>query len=75
MAGGAQSSTIWRADYQRRAGVEGTMNHAANTVGLRKARYRGIKKVQLEHYLGATAINPIRLDAYFLHPPTTRPHL
>ena len=70
----AQSSKSWRADYQRRAGVEGTMNQAANTVGLRKARYRGIKKVELEHYLGATAINIIRLDAYFTYQPLDRTH-
>jgi hypothetical protein len=70
----AQSSKTWRADYQRRAGVEGTMNQAANTVGLRKARYRGIKKVELEHCLGATAINITRLDAYFTHHPLDRTH-
>ncbi|HEV2348160.1 MAG TPA: transposase [Actinocrinis sp.] len=60
----AQSSKGWRADYQRRAGIEGTMNQAANTVGLRKAKYCGIKKVELEHYIAATAINVIRLDSY-----------
>ena len=70
----AQSSNNWRADYQRRAGIEGTMNQAANTIGLRKARYRGLKKVELEHYLGATAINITRLDAYFTHHPLDRTH-
>ena len=70
----AQGTKTWRSDYQRRAGIEGTMNQAANTVGLRKARYRGIKKVELEHYLGATAINLIRLDAYFTHQPLDRTH-
>lgn len=60
----AQSSKEWRADYLRRAGIEGTMNQAANTVGLRKARYRGIKKVELEHYTAAIAMNVIRLDSY-----------
>lgn len=43
------------------AGIEGTMNQAANTAGLRKTRYRGIKKVELEHALAATAINLTRL--------------
>ena len=70
----AQGSKSWRADYQRRAGVEGTMNQAANIVGLRKARYRGRKKVELEHYLGATAINITRLDAYFTHHALDRTH-
>jgi transposase len=70
----AQDSKSWRADYQRRAGIEGTMNQAANTVGLRKARYRGIKKVELEHYIAATAINLIRLDAYLTDQPIDRRH-
>ena len=70
----AQGSKAWRTDYQRRAGVEGTMNQAANTVGLRKARYRGIKKVELEHHMAATAINVIRLDAYLTHQPLDHTH-
>jgi hypothetical protein len=40
----AQGTKQWRTDYQRRAGIEGTMNQAANTIGLRKARYRGKRK-------------------------------
>ena len=50
------------------------MNQAANSIGLRKARYRGQKKVELEHYLGATAINITRLDAYFTHQPLDHAH-
>jgi transposase len=61
----AQASKDWRRLYQRRAGIEGTMNQAANSIGLCKARYRGRRKVELEHHLGATAINITRLDAYF----------
>lgn len=38
-----------------------------STLGLCKAWYRGTKKVELEHYLGATAINITRLDADFTH--------
>lgn len=70
----AQNSKSWHADYQRRAGIEGTMNQAANTVGLRKARYRGIRKVELEHYLGATAMNVIRLDSYLTDQPINCGH-
>ncbi|WP_431926307.1 transposase [Nonomuraea jabiensis] len=32
--------------------------------GLRRARYRGIKKVHLEHIVCAIAVNLIRLDAW-----------
>lgn len=69
----AQGSKAWRRFYQRRAGIEGAVNQAANSIGLRKARYRGPKKVELERYLGATAINIIRLDAYFAHQPLPIP--
>ena len=69
-----QGSNEWRRLYQRRAGIEGTMNQAANSIGLRKTRYRGQKKVELEHYLGATAINITRLDAYFTHQPLDHTH-
>ena len=49
------------------------MNQAANSIGLRKARYRGQMKVEHEHYLGATAINITRLDAFFAHQPLPTP--
>jgi transposase len=70
----AQNTKDWQRDYKRRAGVEGTMNQAANTAGLRKARYRGLKKIQLEHALAATAINLTRLDAYFTGHPLDHGH-
>lgn len=70
----AQGTHSWRADYQRRAGIEGTMNQAPNTIDLRKARYRGKRKVELEHYMAATAINLIRLDAYLTDQPIDRGH-
>jgi hypothetical protein len=50
------------------------MNQAANTASLRKARYRGIKKVELEHYMAAAAMNVIRLDAYLTDQPIDRGH-
>lgn len=70
----AQQGKDWQRDYQRRAGIEGTMNQAANTAGLRKARYRGLKKVTLEHFAAATAINLSRLDAYLTDHPLDRGH-
>lgn len=50
------------------------MNQAANTVGLRKARYRGLRKIELEHYMAATAINLIRLDAHLTDQPIDHGH-
>jgi transposase len=69
---GAQDTRAWQEKYKRRAGVEGTMHQAVATTGLRQARYRGLGKVHLEHCVAATAINLLRLDAYFTEHPLDR---
>jgi hypothetical protein len=54
-----------RARYAARAGVEGTIGQAVTVTGTRRARYRGLAKTQLEHVYSATALNLIRLHAYW----------
>lgn len=61
----AQKTDTWQAKYARRAGVEGTINQTLDVTGLRRARYRGLPKVTLQHAFSATATNVIRLDAYW----------
>ena len=51
--------------YRRRAGIEGTLSVAVRTAGARRARTRGLPKVQLEHRLVAASINLARLAAWF----------
>ncbi len=58
-----QTSAQWKARYNARAGVEGTMRQATHVTGIRRARYLGLPKTQLEHNIAAAAINMIRLDA------------
>ncbi len=60
-----QKSDTWQAKYALRAGVEGTINQALDVTGMRRARYRGLPKVTLQHAFSATAINIIRLDAHW----------
>lgn len=67
----AETTTGFHADYARRAGVEGTMNQAASH-GARRARYRGLPKTHLEHAYMATALNLIRLHAYWTGTPLDR---
>lgn len=67
----AETTISFHADYARRAGVEGTMNQAASH-GARRARYRGLPKTQLEHVYMATALNLIRLHAYWTGTPLDR---
>lgn len=60
-----QKSDTWQAKYALRAGAESTINQALDVTGLRRARYRGLPKVTLQHAFSAAAINIIRLDAYW----------
>lgn len=60
-----QATEAWKTKYALRAGNEGTINQALGVTGLRRARYRGLPKVRLQHALSATAVNVIRLDAHW----------
>jgi hypothetical protein len=66
-----EKTASFRADYARRAGIEGTMRQAV-AHGARRARYRGLAKTRLEHSFMAVALNLIRLDAYWAGRPLDR---
>ncbi|MFG2638943.1 transposase [Streptomyces sp. NPDC048362] len=63
-----QKTDTWKKKYALRAGVEGTINQALDLTGIRRARYRGLPKVRLQHAFSATALNVIRLDAHWTGP-------
>ena len=67
----AETTIPFQADYARRAGVEGTMHQAASH-GARRARYRGLPKTRLDHAYMATALNLLRLHAYWTGTPLDR---
>jgi transposase len=64
-ARGRQETRDWQKDYALRAGVEGTIRQAAAVTDIHHARYRGIAKTHLEHVYSATALNLLRLDAWW----------
>ena len=66
-----EKTRSFAADYARRAGVEGTMGQAVSH-GARKARYRGLVKTRLDHAYMATALNLLRLEAYWNGTPLDR---
>ncbi|MCY0924111.1 MULTISPECIES: transposase [unclassified Streptomyces] len=68
-----QNTESWRAKYALRAGVEGTVNQALDVTGVRRARYRGLPKVRLQHAFSATALNVVRLDAWWTTDPLRKP--
>lgn len=60
-----QTTSQWKARYNIRAGVEGTIRQTTHVTGIRRARYLGLAKTRLEHNAAAAAVNLIRLDAWW----------
>ena len=64
-----QATPEFRQAYQARAGIEGTLSQAVRGMGIRRARYDGLHKTQVQHVLTAVAINLVRIDAVLTHTP------
>jgi len=64
-----QQTLQFRQEYATRAGIEGTLSQAVRGMGVRRARYDGLPKVQLQHVLTAVAINLVRIDAVLTNTP------
>ena len=67
-----QDTRDFQARYALRAGVEGTIRQGVAVTGMRQARYRGLDKTRLEHVHAATALNLIRLHAWWNGHPLDR---
>jgi hypothetical protein len=69
-----QDTPAWRDRYVARAGVEVTISQAVRHCDARRSRYRGLPKIRLEQVLIASAVNLVRLDAWWTGTPigTTR---
>ncbi len=68
-----QETPEFRTLYAKRAGVEGTVAQAVRTCEMRRARYIGSKKLRLQAFFTATAINMLRACAWLAdgtHAPT-----
>jgi hypothetical protein len=62
---GGRATTGWQRRYARRSGVESTIAQATKVTDTRRARYRALDKTRLDHNIKATALNLIRLDAWW----------
>jgi transposase len=69
-----QQTPQWKARYDIRAGVEGTISQAVRATRMRRTPYHGHPKTHLASILNATAVNLIRTDAWLNGTPlgTTR---
>ena len=54
------SSEAGKKEYQKRAGVEGTLSQGVRRGCLRRSRYRGLKKTHLQEIAMAAGINILR---------------
>jgi hypothetical protein len=59
-----QQTEAWKARYDIRAGVEGTISQTVRRTRLRRTPYRGQAKTHLANVLSATAVNLIRAEAW-----------
>lgn len=59
-----QATQEFKTAYNRRAGIEGTLSQGIRAFELRRARYRGMAKVHLQHVFTATALNFCRIAAW-----------
>jgi transposase len=64
-----QQNEGFRTHYAKRAGIEGTIGNAVFVLGMRRARYRGLEKVHLQHIVTATAMNLSRAVHWLVDPP------
>lgn len=53
----AQQTAEWKAEYEARAGIEGTLSQGIRAFELRQSRYIGPAKTHLQRILTAAAIN------------------
>ena len=67
-----QQTELFKAQYARRAGIEGTISQGTHTGDLRRSRYIGFVKTQLMHLLLGAALNFMRVAAWLAEAPRSR---
>jgi transposase len=67
-----QETAAWKAEYARRAGIEGTCSQGVRGFGLHHCRYVGLAKAHLQHVLTAAAMNLCRLAAWLAEIPRAK---
>jgi transposase len=67
-----QQTDWFKAEYARRAGIEGTISQGTRKGDLRRSRYIGEAKTRLMHVLLAAALNFMRVAAWLAETPQSR---
>jgi transposase len=58
----AQQGEVFKMAYAQRSGIEGTISEGVRTHGMRRSRYKGKEKTQLQMTAIAAAINMYRIE-------------
>ena len=56
---------MYKREYTKRAGIEGTISQGVRRAGMRRSRYIGLAKTYLGHLLTAAAITFARVANWF----------
>ncbi|MBA3791757.1 MAG: IS1182 family transposase [Rubrobacter sp.] len=69
-----EETADFKAEYTKRAGIEGTVSRAVRTCEIRRSRYIGLSKTHLHHLLSATSLSFLRVGEWLMGVPraTTR---
>jgi transposase len=67
-----QETEVFKREYARRAGIEGTISQGVHLGDLRRSRYMGEAKTRLMHLLLAAAMNFMRVAAWLADVPRSR---
>ncbi len=62
----------YRKEYLRRGGIEGTISQAVRGFGIRRVRYIGEAKTQVQQVVSATAINFVRINNWLQEVPPAK---
>lgn len=62
----------FKAEYARRAGIEGTVSRAVRTCEVRRSRYVGLRKTHLHHLLSATSLSFLRVGEWLMGVPKAK---
>ncbi len=67
-----QTTKEFQQNYAPRAGIEGTHAQVISRCGLRRCRYIGLAKTNLQHVITAAAVNLIRIADWHSDVPTAK---
>ena len=67
-----QKTEQWKENYEKRAGIEGTLARGIQVLGLRRTRYIGLAKTHLQHIFTAMALNICRLVSWLNEEPISK---